>query len=460
MQHENILTHIKNIHLIGIGGVGMSALAMLLKEKGYRVSGSDIREGYYFKKAESCGINVLTGHRAAHIEGADIVCYSSAIRPDNPEIVAARAKGIGVYRRAEILGMISQGERVVAVCGSHGKTTTSALLVFLATSLKYKPTAFIGAQPLNYEKMAWWGNDFFIIEADESDGSFHSYSPWVSILTNIDNEHLDFYGTREKLDENFLEFARHTQELTIGWGDDEAVSGILRQVPSLSYGKDPGNPVRAEGIHYRGGYTYFDLYIKGRCYPQVCLPLLGEHNVLNTLAVISFFEFIGADIKELIRVLPEFKSTKRRFQLKSCAEGVIFIDDYAHHPTEIKATLAAARALGSRRLVVLFQPHRYSRLMRLLNEFALCFGAADCLIFTDVYAAGEEKPYDFDELALGRRLQEGFNGELHYVAKEKLAGEVSGFIKEGDVVISVGAGDISKITDEVISEFTRTRIKA
>jgi len=182
--------------------------------------------------------------------------------------------------------------------------------------------------------------------------------------------------------------------------------------------------------------------------------------VFNALAVISFFEFIGADITELIRVLPEFKSTKRRFQLKeTLAEGVTFIDDYAHHPTEIKATLAAARALRARRLVVLFQPHRYSRLTRLLDEFALCFGDADCLVFTDVYAAGEEKPYDFDELALGRRLQEGFRGELHYVAKEKLTSAVPAFIKEGDVVLSVGAGDINKITDEIISEFTRTRVK-
>ncbi len=456
MRERVSLSDIKRIHLVGIGGVGMSALAILLAEKGFTVTGSDIKNGYYLDKVSQFGIKVFLSHHSAHIAGTDAVCYSSAIKPDNPELTAAREQKIPVYKRAQVLGEISRTENVVAVTGSHGKTTTSALLVYLATALGYKPTAFIGAQPLNYEKMAWWGKDFFVIEADESDGSFHSYLPWVSLITNIDSEHLDFYGNLASLREHFLRIARRTKDVTIGCGDDPGVWNILKHVPSIAYGLEEHNIVRAEKQEVLQGETCFDLYIKDRRYPRVRMGLLGEHNVLNVLGAISFFFHIGADIDALIRVLPEFKSTKRRFQPKGCVEGVTFIDDYAHHPTEIKVTLAAARMLRPGRLIALFQPHRYSRLKQLTGEFARCFDDADCLIFTDVYAAGEKRPYDFDELALGRHLKEHFRGPLHYVPRGKLASQVPIFLKPGDMVLSLGAGDINKVSDEIIREFKST----
>jgi len=214
---EEILSRIRKIHLIGVGGAGMSGLAMLLKDKGYLVSGSDVKESFYFGKVKEAGIEVFLGHSERNLDGVELVCYSSAIREDNIEIMAAKKRGIPLVKRGKLLGEISKDKKVIAVSGSHGKTTTSALLTHLLNSLGYQPSTFIGAQPLGYSKSSWWGKDFFVIEIDESDGTILNYYPWIAIITNIDNEHIDFYGDRKNLDKAFREFAYRTKELVIGW---------------------------------------------------------------------------------------------------------------------------------------------------------------------------------------------------------------------------------------------------
>lgn len=456
---ENILSRTKKIHLIGVGGAGMRGLAMLLKDKGYVVSGSDIKDSFYLKELSEYGIEVFVGHSRKNISGSGLVCYSSAIKKDNIEILEAKKMEIPLMKRGNLLGEISKDKKVIAVAGSHGKTTTSALLTFLLVSLGYKPAAFIGAQPINYHRPAWWGKDFFVIEADESDASFFYYYPWVAIITNVDKEHLDFYKHEAKLEEAFLKFAGAAKGLVIGWGDLPALDFILNQVTSLKYGFCRHNNVRAENITFREGFTYFDLIVRDKKYERVRTSLLGEHNVLNVLAAISFFYYIEEDIDKVLARLEFFKSTRRRFQIKDKVNEVTFIDDYAHHPTEIKATLKAAKWLNPKRLVVIFQPHRFSRLMRLYKEFINCFSLCDCLILTDIYPAGEILPEGFDKSSLERSLKRVFPGKLYYFPKNLLVKEISSLLEEGDLVLGLGAGDINFLLDDLIGEFKKNKVR-
>jgi UDP-N-acetylmuramate--alanine ligase len=456
---KEILSKIKRVHLVGIGGVGMSGLAVLLKDKGYVVTGSDIKDSFYLRKLKDLGIEIYIGHRRENINNAELVCFSSAIKEDNIEILEAKRWGLPLVRRAQLLGAISSDKQIVAVSGSHGKTTISSLLAYTLSSLGYKPAAFIGAQPLNYESLAWWGPRFFVIEADESDASFLYYSPWISIITNIDKEHLDFYQDMEALKEAFLKFALLSQELTIGCGDDPNVVYILGKVPSLSYGFSQHNLVRAENIYFQNGLTYFDLIVEQTRFKKVTLPLLGEHNVLNSLAVVSLFSYLKEDINRVIACLEHFKGTKRRFQIKEKVGNITFVDDYAHHPTEIKMTLKAARYLQPKRLVVIFQPHRFSRTKLLWKEFGACFSLCDCLILTDIYSAGESRPVGFKESILWEELKANFEGDLFYFSKDTLSREVPSLLEEGDLVLGLGAGDINLLLDEVIIHLRQSRIK-
>ena len=457
---EEIIPKGGHVHLIGIGGVGMSGLALLLKEKGYTVSGSDLKESYYLAKVRQAGVKVKIGHCRDNASGADLVCYSSAVKDDNPELVFARDQGIALIGRGSLLAALSRDKKVIAVSGSHGKTTTSALLTFLLSSCGYEPAAFIGAQPCNYEQAAWWGNDFFVIEADESDGSFLSYSPWVAIVTNIDKEHMDFYKTEQKLTEMFSCFFSSAQELAIAWGDLPQMRSLLRDRPFLTYGFEPHNQVRAGNVRVCGKYTLFDLRAGETLYRDIKIMLPGEHNVLNACAALSFFYHIKEDLNKVISFLAEFKSTKRRFQRKGSCRGIDFVDDYAHHPTEIKATLKAAAALNPERIVALFQPHRFSRVSALQQEFSLSFADADLLVLTDVYAASEVRPDDFDEEKFRKEIKNKFSGQFEYIPKHRLAAEVPLLLHEGDLVIGLGAGDINTVLDEIFREYQKSGIKA
>jgi len=348
---EGILSKIRKIHLVGVGGVGMSALARLLRSKGFIVSGSDIKESYYFRKIKTEGIKVFLGHKKENIEGADLVCVSSAVREDNVELREAKRKGLPVLGRGELLAFLAQEKKTVAISGAHGKTTTTALLAFLLNSLGYNPSVFIGGETFNYSHSSWWGGNYFIVEADESDGSFLKLSPEVAIITNVDREHLDFYKKEEDIYRNFLEFAFSAKRLTIGWGDSPQLRKILRSVKSISYGFSKNNEIRAENIFLTPQGSIFDLVMGEKRYSQVFISLLGEHNILNALAVLAFFYYLNENIEKALVKLGDFRSTKRRFQIKENFRGILFVDDYAHHPTEIRMTLATAKIFNPQRLV-------------------------------------------------------------------------------------------------------------
>ena len=457
---ETLLSKIKRIHLVGIGGAGMSALAILLKEKGFILSGSDIKESAYLKKLKEEGIKIFLGHRKKNLEKAELVCVSSAIKADNVEVKEAEKRGIPVLKRAELLSLLALNKRVIAVGGAHGKTTTTAFLAYLLESLGYKPSVFVGGELINYARSAWWGGDFFVIETDESDGSFLKIIPSVAIITNIDKEHLDFYKEEKTLIEKFSQFASSAKEITIGWGDSPFLRNILKNISnSLSYGFSPDNDIQAKNIILTPQATIFDLKVKEKEFKRIRISLLGEHNLLNTLACLAFFYYLGEDLNRVIDKLEDFKSTKRRFQIKKIVKNVMFVDDYAHHPTEIEATLKTAKLFNPKRLVVIFEPHRFSRIKLLQDKFLNCFSLADVLIVTDIYSASEEKPQDFDEYAFFHSLKISFNKEFFYFPKDTLIEKVVSLLEENDLVIGLGAGDISLLLDGIIEKFERFRNK-
>ena len=448
---DSFLNGIRRIHLVGIGGVGMTGLAFLLRDRGFSVSGSDIKEGYNTKLLKKESFQVSIGHRRSNIAGADLVCYSSAVKDANIELKEAKKKNIKVLKRAELLASLSYSARNIVISGSHGKTTTSAFCAFVLTELNYNPNVFIGAVALNFGKYSWSGKDLFVFEADESDGSFLNYSPWVAIITNIDREHLDFYGDFNNLCNSFKNLADKASSVTIGCGDDRNVRCILEKRDSISYGLNEYNHIRAENLRFYKDYTLFDLFIEEKKFRDVKISLLGAHNVSNALAVISLCVYLKVDPDKFLPLLRKFKGTRRRFQFKGKINGITFVDDYAHHPSEIEATLNAARQLSFKRIVVIFQPHRYSRVKLLYKEFADCFSQCDYLVVTDIYSAGESPLEGISGSFLYRKVQKKFAGNVEYIPKEEIVHDVPGILKDGDLVMSLGAGDIDVITQDVIS---------
>jgi len=449
---NSFLNGIKRIHLVGIGGVGMTGLAFLLRDRGFNVSGSDIKEGYNTELLKKESFQVSIGHRGSNIVEADLVCYSSAVKDDNIELKEAKKKNIKVLKRAELLASLSYGARNIVISGSHGKTTTSAFCAFVLTKLNYRPSVFIGAVALNFGKCSWSGKDLFVFEADESDGSFLAFKPWVLIVTNIDHEHLDFYGDFNNLCNSFKNLADRASSVTIGCGDDRNVRDILEDRDSISYGLNKGNHIKAENLRFYKDYTLFDLFIEEKKFRDVKISLLGRHNVSNALAVISLCVYLKVDPDKFLPLLCKFKSTRRRFQFKGESNGITFVDDYAHHPSEIEATLNAARQLSFKRIVVIFQPHRYSRVKLLYKEFAGCFNQCDYLVITDIYSAGESPIEGIDGSFLCREVKKKFIGGIAYIPKEKIVYDVPGILRDGDLVMGLGAGDINVIMQDVISQ--------
>ena len=458
---DKSLAQVKSVYLVGIGGIGMSGLALLLKDKGFKVKGSDMKSSYTVDMLQKEGIEVFIGHSPDNIsEDIDLVGVSSAINKDNPELAEAKKKNIRVVKRGELLGYLCSDKKIIAVAGSHGKTTTTSLLGYVLHSLGYEPAMFVGGVPLNYSRNAWEGKEYFVMETDESDGSFLCYVPWVSIITNIDYEHLDYYGSIDRLKEDFLKFALCTKAKTFGCGDHVLVSDIIGQVNGVSFGFSKNNKVKAENLCFDSNGSSFDLFIDDKFVLRTRSSLIGEYNVLNMLAVISFFHYIGEDLQKVSDAIAGFKGTKRRFQVKGEAAGVTFVDDYAHHPTEISAVLKAGRSISPERLVAVFQPHRYSRVKALHKEFCRCFSSADLVIITDIYSASESEISGVDVSLLFQGIKKEFSGEIEYIPRNELVQGVPLLLKGGDLVLGLGAGDINLLMDEIFNEFKRNRVKA
>lgn len=455
---KDVLTDIKKIYLVGIGGVGMSGLALLLHDRGYSVSGCDQRQSSNTKLLEQEGIEVFIGHDARHIDAdVDLLVYSSAIRSDNPEIKEAERRNIRIIKRGELLAQLSLTKQTIAVAGSHGKTTTTALMGYALAALGYKPTVFVGGLPLNYSRGAWWGDDYFVIETDESDGSFLHLRPQMSILTNVDHEHLDYYHTYENLEDSFRQFAANTTQMVFAWGDQPLLLDIVKDKKGVSFGWGEHNQISGRNFQYDGFFSCFDLFIRQTYLFPVKIPLLGQHNCLNTLAVFAVLDYLGQDLKKVNESLINFKGTKRRFQVQDRVASVVFVDDYAHHPTEIQAVIKAARLLKPKRLFVIMQPHRFSRLKSLQKEFCDCFHGADVVVITDVYSASEQAIADVHAQALFNEAKKHFSGTMEYIPTDRLVEELPAYFREGDLVLALGAGDINNILKQVINEFKKHR---
>src|SRR5215831_4386582 len=444
------------IHFIGVGGSGMSGLAEVLLNMGYQVSGSDLKASDVTDRLVSLGGRVFTGHAASNVEGAQVVVYSSAVRPDNPELIRARADGIPVIPRADMLAELMRMKYGVAVGGSHGKTTTTSMVATVLQRGGLDPTIVVGGRLRGLGAHARLGRGpFLVAEADESDGSFLRLAPAVAVITNIDREHLDHYASLDEIRQAFMYFANRVPfyGVAVLCTDDPEVRTILPHVRkrTLLYGTTAPAVVRAEDIRLTRGGSRFRVVTAAGPQGEIELRVPGHHNVLNALAAVAVGLEVEVGFAHVAEALAGFGGVSRRFELKGEVGGVRVIDDYAHHPTEIRATLAAARPLGGRRLV-LFQPHRYSRTRALADEFGSAFGDADRVWVLDVYGAGERPIEGVSGVTIVDSAAR--HGARHVTYAPDPAAAVEALAQDarsGDVVLTLGAGDVWKWGEALIA---------
>ncbi|MCX5668821.1 MAG: UDP-N-acetylmuramate--L-alanine ligase [Candidatus Omnitrophica bacterium] len=448
----------KYYHFIGIAGIGMSGIAQLLLKSGFRVSGSDLKENLITRQLESLGGKIFLGHQAQNISGQDVVVYSSAISENNPELLQAKILGLPLIKRAQALAELMQQKTAITIAGSHGKTTTTSLISYMLLEAGLCPTVAIGGILNNIATNACLGSgQFFVAEADESDGSFLSYTPKYSIITNIDQEHLDYYHNFSNELDAFGLFIKRTVPggCVFACSDDLNLLNIMRDYEGkcVFFGLGSSADIYAKTIEFNGLSSDFDCYFKDKFISHFHLALGGRHNISNALAVIGLGLELGIDIKHIRGSLEKYKGAGRRLEIKFQSDKYLIIDDYAHHPTEIIATLAAVANLKVKRKIVVFQPHRYTRTQLLLNEFAKSFRQADYLIITDIYAASEQPIEGVNARELLNKIKE-FDPEKQvlYLAKEDILPHLLGMIRDGDLVITLGAGDIVRVSDALAQE--------
>jgi len=444
------------IHFVGIGGIGMSGIAEVLHSLGYKVQGTDQSDGANVKRLKALGIPVAVGHDAVHLGEAQVVVVSSAVKPDNPEVVAARRRLIPVVRRAEMLAELMRLKWSVAIGGTHGKTTTTSLIAAVLDAAGYDPTVVIGGIINAWGSNARLGRGHWLVaEADESDGTFVKLPATVAVVTNIDPEHLDHYKTFDALRAAFVAFVENIPfygfaALCIDHPEVQAMLPRVADRKVVTYGFSPQADVRGINIRADAGGSRYDILIadrKGgapRKIEDMYLPMLGVHNVENSLAATAVADRMGIDEATLRRAFAGFKGVKRRFTRVGEAAGVAVIDDYAHHPVEIAAVLKAARTATRSRVVAVVQPHRYTRLHDLFESFCTCFNDADAVIVADVYAAGEAPipGADRDSLVEGLRRR-GHRQVIALSAPDALAATVAPLVASGDLVVCLGAGSIT-----------------
>ena len=453
-----IFSKVKHIHLVGIGGIGMSGIAELLLNLDYFISGSDLRKTEVTEHLSDLGGKIFLGHRPQNINGADVVVFSSAVRGDNPEIVEARERSIPVIPRAEMLAELMRLKYGIAVAGSHGKTTTTSMIASILTKGGFDPTVVIGGR-LNI----WGGSnarlgrsDFLVAEADESDGSFLALSPSIAVVSNIDHEHIDFYRSMNNLRKTFIDFINKIPFYgrAILCVDDKEVQGLIPKLTKsyLTYGLNPQSDIRASGISKEGLNTTFDVIFKSRLAGNVTISIPGEHNILNALAAVGVGLELDIDFKYIMEGLKNPGGLKRRFEIKDERGGILFLDDYGHHPTEIMATLSAAKECWpDRRLVVVFQPHRFTRTRDLYDKFVISFNQADFLIITPLYGAGEEPIPGVDSRTLYQGIRNhGHRAVTYCDSTEDTISELLDQIRPGDIVLTLGAGDIHLVGTDLL----------
>jgi len=448
----------QKIHFVGIGGIGMSGIAELLLNLGYEVSGSDLHDSAITRNLQALGGSVHKGHEGSWVEGSDVVVTSSAISSDNPEVVAALAAGIPVIQRAEMLAELMRLKKYgIAIAGSHGKTSTTSMVSWMMARAGMDPTIVVGGKIDSLGGNAKLGQgEFLVAEADESDGSFLKLSPVLEVVTNIDLEHMDHYDDIDHIKATFLEFIDRIPfyGAVILCLDDANIADILPEIRKrkITYGFNSQADLSAEQIEAGGGRVRFTVRHRGEVLGDVDLALAGRHNVYNSLAVICVGLELEIPFTIIREALASFQGVQRRMQLKGKGRGITVLDDYGHHPTEIRATLAAIKeAWPEKRLVVLFQPHRYSRTLALLKEFQTCFHQADMLIMTEIYAASEEPLAGISGEILLEEVRKHGQRQTRFIPQvEDLAKELLPELEEGDLVLTLGAGNIVLAGEELM----------
>ena len=465
-----MLGRTQRVHFVGIGGIGMSGIAELLSNLGYAVSGSDLRASEATERLRGLGVRVAEGHDAAHVGDAEVVVYSSAVRPDNPEIADARRRRIPVIPRAEMLAELMRLRSGIAVAGAHGKTTTTSMVALVLERAGLDPTAVIGGKLSAFGSNARLGRgEYMVVEADESDRSFLRLTPTIAVVTNIDEEHLEAYRDFDDLCQSFLDFVNKVPfyGAVVACLDDPHVRSLVPRMTRrvITYGLDAADAdVVGTGV-MQAGDTWACRVVPGaglkdavglRAQPTspLCtlrLSVPGRHNLLNALAAVAVGLELGIDAGTVSGALAGFRGADRRFQRLGEAAGVLVIDDYGHHPTEIRAVLDAARAALGRRLIVAFQPHRYSRTARLMDRFGPALAGADELVLADIYAAGEDPIPGVTVEALAEAIKVPLAGRLHLARTiDEVVGAVMSLAQPGDAVITLGAGSIGTVGPRVL----------
>lgn len=435
----------------------MSAIAKVLLQKGKTISGSDLKESRETKMLNALGAKIFIGHDEKNLDFADYVVISSAIPKNNPEIKKARRENIPILQRAEMLARLISGKKGIAVAGTHGKTTTTSMISQLMVEHGLNPTYLIGGELNDIGTNAESGSGKILVaEADESDGSFLFLKPWMTVVTNIEEDHFDYYNSLEEIKENFLAFINSipSDGLAILCGDCSRIKSILPKVKAkfCTYGLKEDNDFYAKNINLGINESSFDFYKDGKKIGSVKISLPGLHNILNSMATLAVSNYLGLEFEKSTKILEKFSGAKRRFQFIGESQGITIIDDYAHHPSEVKATLEAARSGRWKRIISVFQPHRYTRTMFLYNQFADSFNQADKTILTDIYSAGELPiPGISGKLIADTILEKNPSQDLAYFPVEHLISHyLLNILEKDDLLITMGAGDIWTVGEDVL----------
>jgi UDP-N-acetylmuramate--alanine ligase len=457
----------RHIHFVGIGGIGMSGIAEVLLNLGFTVSGSDLAASDVTERLTQSGAQIALGHHADRVgPQVDVVVISSAVKFSNPEVVRARELKIPVIPRAEMLAELMRMKTGLAVAGTHGKTTTTSMLGHVLAQAELDPTLVIGGKVKGLGSNARLGQSRFLVaEADESDGSFLLLTPTHAVVTNIDPEHLDHYGSIERVHEAYLQFVNRVPfyGLAVLCIDSVAVRALLPRVRKrfVTYGLASDADLQAVHTRVDAEGTRFDVLERGRWIGEVRLRMLGRHNAQNALAVIAVACELGIAFETTAQALASFEGIHRRFEVKGEVGGVTVVDDYGHHPEEIKATLRAAREGFGRRLIAVFQPHRYTRTRDLLPEFLAAFDDADMLVLTDIYAAGEDRIEGVSGEAMYEALRRRGHADVRFVpASADIAAALLPHLRGGDMVVTLGAGDVYKVGDDLLQGLARENPQA
>lgn len=451
----------KHVHCIGIGGIGLSAIAEILLARGHEVSGSDMNEGDKTKSLHKDGATIYIGHNAENIKGADIVVYSAAIRDDNPELYAAREQGIPTYTRAEMLGeLMSDANISIAVAGTHGKTTTTSMISLVLLAEGVNPTLLVGGNLSQIHGNVKVGkNDYFVTEACEYMDSFLSLKPKIEVILNIDSDHLDYFKDIDHIVESFTKFTSLVPDdgYVLAYSANPFVSRATKGMKNvITFGLNEGCDFYALKVDFNeGGHPSYDFYHDGEFISRVQLSVPGEYNLLNSLAALSTAYVLKVNMKKAISTLEKFTGTQRRFDIQGVTStGVIIIDDYAHHPTEIKATLSAVKNMKHKKVWCLFQPHTYTRTIALFDEFTKAFVDADEIVFAEIYAAREKNVNNISSKELANQVKKNFpkKGVSFIESFHDITEYVYVNAAKGDIVLTMGAGDIYKIGEEILEK--------